>query len=62
MHEVLKYLVRDDCRLLYKPTEEVDHKQIQHVSFIVDSSWEAPPWLHYVVQLKSLLFILGKSS
>ena len=63
MHEVMKYqhLVRDDIRLLYSPTEEVDHKLIRHVSFIVDSSWEAPSWLLEAKQLKSLHFIPSKS-
>ncbi|CAO2830943.1 unnamed protein product [Amaranthus hypochondriacus] len=63
MHEVMKcqHLVRDDIHLLYNPTEEVDHKLIRHVSFIVDTSWEAPSWLLVAKQLKTLHFIPSKS-
>ncbi|CAO2820650.1 unnamed protein product [Amaranthus hypochondriacus] len=63
MHEVMQYqhLERDYIRLLYKPTEEVDHELIRHVSFIADSSWKAPSWLLKAKQLKSLHFIPSKS-
>ncbi|XP_048495863.1 putative disease resistance protein RGA4 [Beta vulgaris subsp. vulgaris] len=58
MHEVAKHLVRDNCCLLDKPTNQID---AQHVSFIVDSSWKSPKWLKDSKLLKCLLFLPHES-
>lgn len=63
MHEVLKHLVKDEYCLMDKRKKDaaVDVRMIRHVSFIVDSSWEAPSWLQHAEQLKSLIFLSSKS-
>ncbi|XP_057524462.1 uncharacterized protein LOC130804143 [Amaranthus tricolor] len=54
-------LLRDDYCLLDKPANEVVGNRVQHVSFMVDASWEAPSWLQGANQLKTLLFLPRRS-
>ena len=61
IHHMVVNLLRDDYCLLDKPANEVVGNRVQHVSFMVDASWEAPSWLQGANQLKTLLFLPRRS-
>ncbi|KAK9682007.1 hypothetical protein RND81_10G043500 [Saponaria officinalis] len=60
-YDLMKYVSGHDYSLVDKFTDVVNHEIVRHVSFVVDSSWQAPSWLANAKQLKSLLFRSSKS-
>ncbi|KAK9682010.1 hypothetical protein RND81_10G043800 [Saponaria officinalis] len=60
-YDLMKYVAGHDYSLVDKFTDAVNHEIVRHVSFVVDSSWQAPSWLANAKQLKSLLFRSRKS-
>ncbi|KMT16922.1 hypothetical protein BVRB_2g043940 [Beta vulgaris subsp. vulgaris] len=62
MREAVRHLTKEECCLVDMDTNDNIYIQIiQHLSFVVESSWEAPSWLCRAEQLKTLLFLPSKA-
>ncbi|XP_021770875.1 putative disease resistance protein RGA1 [Chenopodium quinoa] len=57
LNEFLKNVAKTQFCLGEEPTREVDDANILHVSFAIESSWEAPSWLLNAGKLQSLIFL-----